>query len=142
MAGKLLKWLVRLTGISCLFAIPFVFVPRAWMESIHEWSGLGKLPEGVIVSYLARATSAFYGMFGGLMLLCSFDVRKYRAVIAYCAWLGIAFGAVMTAHNLMMHMPVNWIMVDAAAPPTGVAILLLQRAARKAEAAAPAGQIP
>ncbi len=138
MTERLLKWLVRLTGIACLCAIPFVFIPRAWMAAIHEWSGLGPLPDGAIVSYLARATSAFYAMFGGLMLICSFDVRRYRAIITYAAWLGIAYGIIMSVHNALLHMPIDWILGDAlTAGPTGVVILILQHFARRAEARIP-----
>ena len=133
MAEKLLKWLLRLTGIACLFALPFVFVPRAWMASIHQWAGLGTMPDGVIVSYLSRSTSAFYAMFGGLVLFLSTDVRKYSTLISYVAWLGIAYGLIMATHNAVMGMPIDWVLGEGCtAVPVAIIILLLQRAARRA----------
>ena len=131
-AERWLKLFLRAIGVACLFALFAIFLPRAWMATVHEWSGLGKLPEGVVVDYLARATSAFYAMFGGLMLIAASDTKRYAAIITYCAWLGVVYGAGMAASNALLHMPLSWVLGEGlTAVPTGIVLLLLQRAAAK-----------
>ena len=131
MAERLLKLLLRVVGIGCLFAIPFVFVPTDWMAAIHEWSGLGKFPDGVIVSYLARSTSAFYAMFGGLCLIVAADARKHAAIVTFVGWMGIVYGLTMATVNAVIGLPITWVLGEGiTAAPTGAIILLLQRAAR------------
>jgi hypothetical protein len=52
---------MRLFGGSATLALPFVFVPRAWMDSIHRgWLDMGPLPAEPIAGYLARSTSMLY----------------------------------------------------------------------------------
>ena len=52
--------ILRVIGITGLFAIPAIFLPYSWMNAIHDYMGLGELPDTPIVSYLARSLSAFY----------------------------------------------------------------------------------
>ena len=129
-----LRLLLRAVGVACLFAIPAVFMPRSWMAVIHEWSGLGKFPDGLVVEYLARAVSAFYAMFGGLLLFAASDTRRYAAIITYCAWLGVVYGGTMATINAVIGMPLAWVLGEGlTAVPTGVVLLLLQRAASAPE---------
>ena len=79
------RWLLRLFGIATLCAIPAIFMPRSWMDWCHRRIGLGPLPEGVIVDYLARSLSAFYAILGGILLICAHDIRRYSAIITYIA---------------------------------------------------------
>ena len=131
MAERWLKLLLRATGVACLLAIPFVFVPRAWMAGLHEWAGLGALPEGPIVDYLARAVSAFYAMFGGLLLVAASDTKRYAAIITYVSWLGVVYGLTMAVVNAVIGLPLSWVLGEGlTAAPTGVVLLLLQRAAK------------
>ncbi|HUU23700.1 MAG TPA: hypothetical protein VM389_14295 [Phycisphaerae bacterium] len=126
-----LKWLLRLGGgVSCL-ALPAVFLPLSWMAACHEWLGLGPLPQGAIVPYLARSLSAFYAFFGGLCVLVSFDVRRHRPTITYIAVTHVAFAAGVAVIDLTAGLPWYWIAAEApAALAFGAAILLLQAAAR------------
>ena len=133
-AERWLKLLLRLIGASCLLAIVAVYMPTSWMARCHEWIGLGPFPDAPIASYLARATSAFYAMLGGLMLIVASDVRRYSRVIAYLAWMGVAYGITMSLVNIFIGMPLSWQIGEAHAAGLGVVILLLQRARRRAEA--------
>ncbi len=134
MAERVLTWLLRLLGVSCLLALPAMLMPVSWMAALHEWSGLGAFPDAPVVEYLARAVSGFYAMFGGLMLIAASDVRRYAAIITYCAWLGILFGAAIVCVILAAGMPWYWAMAEAvSSPPTAIIILLLQSAVAKAE---------
>jgi len=56
-----------LLGIGSLFALVPVFMPVSWMAGTHRWLGLGEMPTGPIVEYLARSLSAFYALVGALL---------------------------------------------------------------------------
>lgn len=119
----LLRVMAAVTG-SAAFA---VIMPRVWMDAVHQWLGLGPLPEGVIVDYLARSLSAFYVFLGGLQWVVSCDVRRYRNVIAYLAWAAILFSIVVTVIDLQLGLPLCWTLGEG--PPTlalGVIVLVLQ----------------
>jgi hypothetical protein len=55
-SDKVLVILFRyLLGIGSLFALVPVFMPMSWMAAAHRWLGLGEMPTGPIVEYLARS---------------------------------------------------------------------------------------
>ena len=49
--------LLRIDSVFQLTAVLAVFMPPTWMNGIHEWLGMGQLPEARIVGYLARSLS-------------------------------------------------------------------------------------
>lgn len=104
----MLKTLLRLLGTASLTAIVFVAAPHEWMRSIHAWLGMGELPEAPVVWYLARSTSAFYALTGGLFWVVSFDLERHRRVLLYLgaavALLGVALTIIDWAENL----PLFW----------------------------------
>ena len=52
-----LKVLLQAFGAATAIAVvPFV-MPRSWMAVVHEWLGIGELPDKPVVEYLARTTS-------------------------------------------------------------------------------------
>jgi hypothetical protein len=125
---RLLKALLRAVGcVSCLAVVP-VFMPRGWMDIGHRMLGLGPLPEGPIVEYLARSVSAFYAMFGVLLLLSATDVRRYTGLITVLAVFAVLFGAVITIYDHLLGLPWYW---TAAEGPVlvafGVILVELQR---------------
>jgi hypothetical protein len=136
------RWLailLRVSGTITLTAVVAVLMPRGWMAATHLWLNLGTFPEGPIVEYLARSLSAFYAMFGGMLIVVSFDVRRHARVIAYFAAVMIAFGATMCVIDTLIGMPSYWRTMEGIMPALfGVAILLLQRAVRRSDAKAPA----
>ncbi len=56
---RVLKLILQINGAVMATALVAVFLPQDWMAAIHQWLGLGKFPEGIIVDYLARSLSAF-----------------------------------------------------------------------------------
>ena len=125
--AKWLKWLLWIGGgVSCL-ALPAVFLPLSWMSICHERVGLGPLPAGAIVPYLARSLSAFYAFFGGLCIVVSFDVHRHRPTITYIGVTHILFAAGLGVIGLTAGLPWYWIAAEApAALGFGAGILLLQ----------------
>lgn len=105
---RLVKILLRVSAIVTGSAVLAVFMPRHCMESVHRWLGLGEMPVGPIVDYLARSLSAFYAMLGGLLWLISCDVRRHSGTIVFVAGVGIVFGVAMVAIDILAGMPTYW----------------------------------
>jgi hypothetical protein len=103
-----LKWFLRLIGTSSLLALIFVAAPYAWMDAIHAWLGMGRLPDEPVVGYLARSTSAFYALLGGLLWLVSFDLPRHRQVVIYLGVASISFGVVLLLIDSLEGMPLLW----------------------------------
>ena len=109
-----------------LLALVFVVAPRAWMEEIHTALGLGVFPDTPIVWYLARSTSAFYAMMGGLFWLASFDMGRQRLLLLYLGWWTVVWGVMLCGIDLWVGLPLSWALSES---PTvilmGVALLYL-----------------
>jgi hypothetical protein len=105
---RLFRLLLRVVGTAALLAIPFVFVPYAGMNAIHRGLGMGRLPDAPVVGYLARSTSAFYAILGGLLWLVSFDLRRHRPVLVYLGVTTLLFGLACFAVDFLEGMPRWW----------------------------------
>ena len=91
-----------------LLALVFVVAPRAWMEEIHAALGLGVFPDTPIVWYLARSTSAFYAMMGGLYWLASFDMGRQRLLLLFLGWWTVVLGVMLCGIDLWVGLPLSW----------------------------------
>jgi hypothetical protein len=104
-----LRWLLRLLGSLTLLALLAIIMPGGWMDAVHRWLGLGPLPEGPIVGYLARSLSAFYALLGGLLWVLSFNVTRYQPVLVYLGAAILAFGFIMLGIDWREGLPPYWI---------------------------------
>jgi hypothetical protein len=68
-SDKVLVFLLRLVGVGSLFSLVAVVMPSTWMAATHRWLGLGEMPTGPVVEYLARDLSAFYALVGALVAI-------------------------------------------------------------------------
>lgn len=107
-APAVLAVVLRICGIFMVLAFLAVFLPYDWMNQINGWLGLGTLPDLPIVDYLTRSLSAFYGMYGVLIVYLSRDVRRYLGVIGLLAWLGMVFACLVFGIDLLGGMPRYW----------------------------------
>jgi hypothetical protein len=105
---RVLVLLLRLDGIIMLSALIPSIMPLAWMQGIHAWLGMGKLPDEPIIGYLTRSLSVMYAMHGAVLLFLSIDVRRFLPVVKFVAFLTILFGAGMTALDVVVGMPPFW----------------------------------
>jgi len=105
---RVFRAFLRILGSVSLLAVVFVAAPYAWMDAIHRRLGMGKLPEEPVVGYLARSTSAFYAILGGLVWLASFDLRRYRPVLAYLGATTVVFGLALGIIDCVEGMPLFW----------------------------------
>ncbi len=121
MESKSEIWLGRLLALMgavlIVAFIPMLF-PISWMDWIHQQLGLGELPEGPIVAYLARSTSMMYGVHGCLMFLVGWKVQKYWSLVPVFGGLHVLVGAVVLWIDLTSPMPFYWTAVE------GVPIML------------------
>ena len=123
---RFLKILVRILGTGSTTAAFFVVVPYAWMDAIHQWLGLGTLPDTPVVGYLARSTSAFYALFGGLLWVVSFDLRRHLLVLRYLGAAIILFGVALFVVDWVEGLPPFWRWWEGAIDVGyGIAMLLL-----------------
>ena len=125
------KIFLRIVGTVSFSAILFIYVPHSWMNSIHEYLGMGILPSEPIVGYLARSTSAFYAFLGGLLWVCSFDIQRFHLVLHFVGYALIFFGLSIFVIDWVEGMPGFWIAIEGPADVTfGVLILIFTRRKR------------
>jgi hypothetical protein len=94
-------------------------------------AGVGEMPTGPVVEYLARSLSAFYAIMGALCLVVAADLDRYRPLVRF---LGVAFAlmsVVLLGVDLAAGMPWWW---SASEGPGGVVfgalLFVLARRAR------------
>jgi hypothetical protein len=107
-----LKTFLRLVGAAAMLAAVAVVMPREWMDICHRWLGMGPMPEGPIVEYLARSTSMFYAFFGVVLWMLAADVRRYGRAIALAAVGMMVAGPVMLMIDLRAGLPTWWIAME------------------------------
>lgn len=125
---KILIYLLRLAGGVVLFAWLAVFLPTEWMAAAHRSLGLGEFPVAPLTEYLTRSISILYGIHGGVLVLLSTDLRRYRRLVAYIGVTDIVFGVLMLGIDLKAGLPAYW--AGGGGPPIaliGLAILWLLR---------------
>lgn len=114
-AERALVWILRFAGVVCLLGVVGLFLPTNAMAAVHEWAGLGQFPNEPIAVYLARATSALCGLFGGLMIFLSGDVQRHRSVIAFQAIGLIAVSGALVIASIGSGRLFYYLLADAAA---------------------------
>jgi hypothetical protein len=128
---QILKLILRLMGSSSLLALIFVAAPYTWMDSIHSMLGMGQLPDNPVVGYLARSTSAFYALLGGLLWVVSFDLGRHRRVLIYLGAAFTSLGFVLLVVDRWEGMPPFWTIWEGPfVVAFGLVILFLSRGVR------------
>jgi len=78
------------------------------MAATHRWLGLGEMPTGPVVEYLARSLSAFYALVGALCLVMTSDLERYRPLVRFLSLTLALMGAIFTWVDLAAGMPAWW----------------------------------
>jgi hypothetical protein len=89
----------------------------SWMAATHRWLGLGEMPTGPVVAYLACSVSAFYALIGGLDLVVAADLERYRPLVRFLGAVFVLMSVVMLGVDLAAGMPWWW---SASEGPGGV----------------------
>jgi hypothetical protein len=127
-ADKVLVILLRVVGVTALFALVAVFMPLSWMAAGHLRLGLGEMPTAPVVEYLARSVSAFYAFTGALCLLAAADLERYRPVVRFLGMAFVLMNVVLLGVDLAAGMPWWWTVFEG--PPGvifGASMFLLAR---------------
>jgi hypothetical protein len=125
---RVLVLVLRFLGTLDLLAVAAVFLPLEWMARIHDWLGLGVLPEQPIISYLTRSASALYALHGAMILFVSTDVPRYAPLIKFLAIAALIHGVILYLIDLIAGMPGYWIALEGPiVAATGAIVLMVQR---------------
>jgi len=126
----ILAWLLRFVGVIMLTALGAVVMPVQWMNAVHQWVGLGELPDVPIVGYLTRSVSALYALHGALLVFVASDVLRYLPLVRFLAVAGILFGILMSGIDFLVGMPLSWT-VGEGPFVTVLSVAILRLTARK-----------
>jgi len=66
------------------------------------------MPDTPVVWYLARSTSAFYALLGGLFWVVSFDPRRHRSVLIYLGAAVTLLGVALLVMDWWEGLPLLW----------------------------------
>ena len=121
--GRLLQILLRVGGIIMLLATFAIFMPVSWMASSHDWLGMGEFPESPLVDYLTRSISFLYAVHGGLLLLVSSNLQRYRPILLYLGIATAVGGLLLTGIDLHAGMPTWWTATEG--PPVALIGILI-----------------
>jgi len=107
-ARRLLVVLLRVTGLTMLCALVFVFCPFQWMAAIHQRLGMGQLNYSPLMSYLTRMLSAMYASLGAVFVFTSFDIVRYLPLVRFVGAVTILGGAGVTILDAIIKLPIFW----------------------------------
>ena len=105
-------WIFRLIGLSGMLAVGAVVMPFSWMAEIHEYLGLGEMPEGAIVEYLARSLSAVYVVLGVILWKLSFCFVQQLELVRILGYVFTVFGAAIWWIGEKAGMPLSWVLLE------------------------------
>jgi hypothetical protein len=123
MQGRLLQIILRAGGAVMLLAVFAIFMPTRWMAATNDWLGLGEFSTSPLMDYLTRSLSMMYALQGGLMIVLSFDMRRYRPILLYVSLTTVVGGLLLTGIDLHAGLPAYWILTEG--PPITLLGLLL-----------------
>ena len=99
---------LRIVGTVSGSAALCAAMPLHAMDAVHRVLGMGALPSGPIVEYLARSTSAFYALLGALLWTLSLDLPRYRPLVRGAGVAFVALGALLLWTDLKAGLPWFW----------------------------------
>ncbi len=111
----MLIWFFRLTAVMLLAAAIAIFLPRAWMNIVSEWLGLGELPTAPLMAYLTRSVSALYAAIGASFWFMSRDVRRYLPLLRFLIPVTLVFDVTIITLDVLIPMPTAWIVGESLA---------------------------
>lgn len=105
---RFLVLFLRIVGTVSGSAALCAVMPLSAMDAVHRALGMGPLPSGPIVEYLARSTSAFYALLGALLWAASCDLPRYRPLLRLLGFGLLALAALLLWTDLKAGLPAFW----------------------------------
>ena len=121
---KCLTILFRLNALMLTSAFFTLFLPLETMQRIHGWLGLGDMPEGPLVEYLARSCSMLYFVHGVVLGYVSLNLRKYWELVPLLAVLHLVLGVIVLGIDIKAGMPWYWTLMEGPGIATFALVLL------------------
>ena len=122
----LLKLVLRVGGSVEILAFLAVVMPRVWMESAHEWLGLGVMPPLPVLDYMIRGASFTFGLHGVLLWILATNPARFKSIIIFTGASYVVAGPVFFAIEHSAGLPLWWTVGDSLACFLfGVAMLIL-----------------
>jgi hypothetical protein len=109
---KVFAIVLRMLSILLMLGIVGVFLPDSTMNSVHQSLGLGIMPEGRIVDYLARMLSLFYALHGAILFFLSLNPQPYLQFLRFYLWLSAFFALTILAIDIVVGMPWYWTLFE------------------------------
>lgn len=119
MGERFLTLFLRAVGTVAGSAAFCAAMPLSWMDAAHRALGMGPLPEGPVVEYLARSASALYAFLGVLLWALSLDLARYRPLVRLLGFALIALGFALLGIDRAAGLPAFW---QAAEGPANVVL--------------------
>jgi hypothetical protein len=107
-----LQLFLRIFAIGPMSAVFAAMLPVGVMDQIHRAIGLGPMPSGPIVEYLARSTSMFYAIHGVLLWYIASDLRRYRDLFWFYLWVSLLFAVGLFLTDLSAGLPLRWALAE------------------------------
>jgi len=128
-----LQLFLRVFAIVPMTAVFAAVLPIRVMGDIHQAIGLGPMPEGPIVEYLARSTSMFYALHGVLLWYLASDLRRYRDLFWFYLWMSLVFALGLFLTDLSAGLPLRWVLAEGpfVAALVGLIMMLFRSAERQ-----------
>jgi len=121
---KRLQLFLRAFSVVPMTAAFAAMLPVGTMDEVHQYIGLGNLPKGPIVEYLARSTSMFYAFHGALLWYIASDLRRYRDLFWFYLWLSMLFAAGLFLTDISAGVPRAWAMAEGPAVAVFVGVVM------------------
>ncbi len=129
--ARQLAYFLRCVGTVAGSALFFAVLPMHAMDSIHRLLGMGPLPVGPIVEYLARSTSFAYALLGALLWTLSFDIERYRALIHGIGYAFLALSLFLLGTDIHAPLPRFWQITEGPITAAlGLTLIMLTRRVR------------
>ncbi|MEL7499695.1 MAG: hypothetical protein AAFN77_18980 [Planctomycetota bacterium] len=130
---RVLQFMLLAIGTTLVCALVPMCFPFEWMASIHQWLGLGELPESAITSYLARSTSLMYAVHGSVMFYVGWHLRQHLSMIPFFALLNVLIGLILIGIDLGSGMPMYWTVSEGPMVSVGGIVLFWLHSKAKTE---------
>lgn len=109
---RLLRLLLRVSGVVLMLALPAALMPTSWMRSANDLLLTDPLPATPLVEYLTRSLSGLYASLGLVTWMLASDVRRYAPIIAWKSIAGMLFAVGLIVLDTAIGLPWYWTLVE------------------------------
>lgn len=109
---KMLRVLLKASGLVLMLALPAALMPTSWMQRTNDLLLHQPLAATPLAEYLTRSLSGLYASLGLVTWFLATDVRRYAPVIACKSVAGMLFAIGIFVLDLSIGLPWYWTAVE------------------------------